>query len=70
MMTNSPNPTFIKLPTVCSMTSLSKSAVYLKMSLDEFPKPVRVGKRAVSWLQHEVMDWLQCRIEQNRAEYN
>ena len=32
-----------------SMIGLSKSTIYDMMKRGEFPKPVRVGKRAVAW---------------------
>jgi len=33
-----------------------------------FPKPVSLGGRAVGWLEAEVQQWLQRRIEASRSE--
>jgi len=28
-----------------------------------FPKPIKLGARAVGWLESEIEEWLQARIE-------
>ncbi|PYJ69583.1 MAG: hypothetical protein DME76_08545 [Verrucomicrobia bacterium] len=33
-----------------------------------FPKPVSLGGRPVGWLEAEVQQWLQRRIEASRSE--
>lgn len=34
---------------VLAMTGMSKSMLYLLMSKNDFPRPVRIGVRAVAW---------------------
>lgn len=46
--------TFIRLPAVIARTGTSRSTTYLRISQGLWPKPVRLGPRAVGWPEHEV----------------
>jgi len=48
----------IKLPQVIHMTGLSRSTIYAYIKAEKFPKPLKVGDRAVAWLCEEIEDWL------------
>jgi len=41
---------------------LGRSSIYAMMEAGSFPKPVRLGQRAVGWLEHEVQEWLKNRV--------
>jgi prophage regulatory protein len=41
-----------------SVTSLSRSSIYQAMAEGRFPKPVRLGHRAVGWRKSVIDDWL------------
>ena len=56
----------LRLPDVKRSTGLSRSTIYLRVAEGTFPKPVSLGGRAVGWLEAEVQDWLQRRIEASR----
>ena len=43
-------------------TGLSRSTLYQYIKDGCFPKPVRLGPRAVGWLESEVRDWIATRI--------
>jgi prophage regulatory protein len=58
--------TILRLPEVKRSTGLSRSTIYLRVAEGTFPKPVSLGGRAVGWLEAEVQDWLQLRIEASR----
>ena len=58
----------IKLPKVCELTSLSKSAIYEKMATGEFPKSVAISSRSVGWLLSEVNAFIQKRVAESRKE--
>lgn len=47
----------------------SNSSLYRAMNREEhpFPAPVKTGKRAVAWVESEVMQWIEERIEHYRA---
>ena len=37
---------------------LSRSSIYAAMAQGQFPRPLRLGRRAVGWRQSEIDDWL------------
>jgi len=37
---------------------LSRSSIYAMMAEGEFPKPIRLGRRAVGWLSDDIEKWL------------
>lgn len=58
--------TILRLPAVKASTGLSRSTIYLRVSEGTFPRPVSLGGRAVGWLEAEIQEWLQRRIEASR----
>ena len=51
----------LTLREVTGMTALSRSAVYALMAESRFPKPIRIGSRAVRWVEQEVLDFIASR---------
>lgn len=47
-----------------SRTGLSRSTIYLRMQNGTFPKPIRLGPRAVGWVESEIENWLALCVEQ------
>ncbi|MDE0236527.1 MAG: AlpA family transcriptional regulator [bacterium] len=48
-------------PQVEALCRLSTSSIYRLMSDGLFPKPIRVGRRAVRWYASEIDAWLASR---------
>lgn len=48
-------------PDVETMTGLSRSTLYAMMAEGTFPKPVKLGKRAVGWREADLSNWLESR---------
>ncbi|MBE9477448.1 MAG: AlpA family phage regulatory protein [Proteobacteria bacterium] len=48
-------------PDVEKLIGLSRSTLYAMMAEGAFPKPVKLGKRAVGWRERDVRDWLNSR---------
>ena len=44
------NSRILRRPEVEHMVGLSRSTIYAMMAEGHFPKPVRLGRRAVGWL--------------------
>jgi prophage regulatory protein len=57
----------LRLPQVCKVTGLGRSMIYQLEAQQKFPHRVRIGVRAVGWVESEVQSWLAIRIERNRA---
>ena len=53
---------FIRRPAVENRTGLARSTIYLLMQNGQFPKPVRIGGRAVAWPEAEVEALLNARL--------
>lgn len=49
----------LRRPEVEAVTGLSTSTIYLMMSEERFPQPVRLGKRAVGWPERSISEWLE-----------
>jgi prophage regulatory protein len=58
--------TILRLPSVITRAGLSRSTIYKKVSAGEFPKPIRLGDRAVGWVESEIDDWLTALIQKSR----
>lgn len=58
--------TLIKLPAVKQRTTLSTSEIYRRIEAGTFPAQVRLGAKAVAWLEHEIDTWISEAVEQSR----
>lgn len=58
----------IKLKAVSSTFEMSPSSIYRKAADpdDDFPKPIKLGKRSSGWLKSELDDWVARRVEASR----
>lgn len=59
---------FIRLRAVERMTGLPRSSIYDKIAKGTFPKPVKLGAKAVAWLETEIAEWQQQRIAARDGE--
>ena len=48
-------------------TGLSRSTLYAQMAEGTFPRPVRLGKRAVGWTDSAISEWPESRITSDAA---
>ncbi|MFD1786521.1 helix-turn-helix transcriptional regulator [Sphingomonas floccifaciens] len=46
---------------VCQLIGLSRSSLYLMMEEGRFPRPIRLGRRAVGWKARAVDEWINQR---------
>jgi len=56
----------LRLPVVKERTGLSRSTIYLRMANNEFPAPISLGGRSVGWLEKDIHEWLEKKIEASR----
>jgi prophage regulatory protein len=56
-----------RLPDVKAKTGLSRSTLYAMMAQGRFPKPIKLGERAVGWFEAEIATWIECRKAQRKA---
>jgi len=55
--------TLLRRPDVERITGLSRSSIYAMMKIGEFPQSIPLTGRIVAWLQSEILEWVQSRIE-------
>jgi prophage regulatory protein len=65
-------PRILRLAEVEIVTGKSRTVIYREMQAGTFPIPIRLGGRAVGWLEDELRRWLERRIaerdEKRRAD--
>ena len=57
----------LRLPQVLARTGLSRSSIYLRVADGTFPQPVRLGKRAIGWIESEIDQWIRAQIATSRG---
>ncbi len=57
----------LRLPQVCKVTGLCRSMIYQLEAERRFPSRIKLGLRAVGWIEGEVQEWLAVRIERSRG---
>ena len=70
----SPQNRLIRLPEVLSRTGYGRTSIYRKMEDGSFPRSVKLGgppidpnvfdSRAIAWIEDEVEQWIDSRIEE------
>ena len=58
----------IRLPEVLERTGYGKAWIYRLIRESRFPAPVKIGVRAVAFVESEVDEWIQSVIETSRIK--
>jgi len=53
---------FIKLPEVLEITTLSRASIYRLIGDGTFPKQVKLSVRACAWVEQDVLDWMNDKV--------
>lgn len=56
-------PRLLRLDAVKEITGLSRSTIYADHT---FPRPVKIGERAVAWVEDEISEWVDARIAERK----
>ncbi|MBZ2169039.1 helix-turn-helix transcriptional regulator [Marinobacter sp. F4216] len=57
----------LRRPEVEVITGRSRSAIYEGMANGTFPKPVKIGARAVAWPESVIRQWIADRMMEGQA---
>ncbi|HFP0732893.1 TPA: helix-turn-helix transcriptional regulator [Escherichia coli] len=60
------NNSFIRLSEVMRRTGYSRAWIYRLINQGRFPKPVKIGSRSVAFIESEVDEWINQRIDASR----
>ena len=52
---------FLRLPAVLKITGLSRTSIWRQIKAGTFPKPVKLGPRAVGWPASDIEEWARSR---------
>ena len=52
----------VRLAEVIHSTGRSRSSIYSDIKEGVFPKPIKIGKRAVAWSSEDITKWIDDRI--------
>lgn len=58
---------FLRLNQVKNQTGLSRSTIYNKMNKGDFPRSIKLGERAVAWIELEIEEWINSKIAESRT---
>lgn len=56
----------LRRPEVERLTGLSRTSIYSAMAEGNFPKPIKLGKRAVGWTESSINSWIADKINCSR----
>jgi prophage regulatory protein len=56
-----------RLPQVEAITGAKKQTLYGWIAAGKFPKPIKIGQRAVAWLEEDLQAWRDARIAATRS---
>ncbi|MFW3615527.1 helix-turn-helix transcriptional regulator [Billgrantia antri] len=60
-------PVLLRRPEVLRRCGISNSTLHRLIKADDFPTPVQLSPRAVAWVESEISQWIEHRIETNRT---
>ena len=63
---NQPCTRLIRLSEVKNKTGFGKAWIYRLISQNRFPQPVKIGIRAIAFIESEIDEWIQLTIENSR----
>jgi prophage regulatory protein len=61
---------FLSVSDVSQMVKLCKTTIYKYVQAKMFPEPVATGPKRVAWLESEVLQWMNARIEERDRRRN
>ena len=58
---------FLRLPTVLEITGLHRATLYEMIGRGDFPKPAKIGARAIAWPDSEIRNWIDERLAERET---
>jgi prophage regulatory protein len=66
-MSNNTFPNFVRLKEVMNITRDSEYKIKKGVAAGTFPKPLRLGKNSLVWLESDLSEWIQSKIDESKA---
>jgi prophage regulatory protein len=58
--------TILRLPKVIERVGFARSSIYALISSGRFPAPIKIGPRAVGWLNSDIDAWINACVERTK----
>lgn len=55
--------TFIRRKALEAKLGLSCSTIYAMMAEGKFPRPIKIGRRAVGWRDTDIQAWVRSKVD-------
>lgn len=55
-------PRMISKKDVCAQTAMSRGMIDALVTVDQFPKPVKLGEKKIAFVRAEIEAWIDSRI--------
>ena len=55
--------TFIRRKALEAKLGPSCSTIYAMMAADKFPRPIKIGRRAVGWRNTDIQAWVRSKVD-------
>jgi prophage regulatory protein len=68
MADNHQTDRILRFPEVKARVGLCRSHIHNLVAQGKFPAPIKLGARASGWLESEIDQFIQSRIEESRKE--
>jgi prophage regulatory protein len=49
----------IRMKEICYLVGISRATIYLMIEENNFPKPLKIGKRAIGWEYKTIIEWIE-----------
>lgn len=66
-VTERKQPRLINLKEVINRTSLKTTAIYALMKKGEFPQSIKITSDRVGWLESDIDEWINAKVEQSKG---
>lgn len=60
---NKMNNKILRIKQVIERIKPSKTTIYRLISKNQFPKPINLSSSSVGWLEADINDWIQSKVE-------
>ena len=58
--------TILRLPKVIERVGFARSSIYAFISSGKFPAPIKIGPRAVGWLNSDIDAWINACVDRTK----
>ena len=58
----------LRMKDVCSELGVSRASVYRLLQSEGFPKPLKLGKRAIGWERDQIQQWVKSLSSARQTE--